>query len=67
MTWRIQKLFTVAAIAAALLINSLPAKPAEGLAPAKPAPTAPERQKKAASPSDCLGGFIELLISRSAA
>lgn len=67
MTWRIQKLFTVAAIAAALLINSLPAKP-EQPTPAKPAQaTSKSAKKPAPAPSVCLGGIIDLVISRSAA
>ena len=67
MTWRIQKLFTVAAIAAALLINALPAKPADQIAGAKPAPTAPKPQKKAPATAYCLGSFFDALFSRSAA
>lgn len=65
MTWRIQKLFTVAAIAAALLINSLPAKP-ETTAPSKPVPAISKSRKKP-GPSYCLGEIIEVLVSRSAA
>jgi hypothetical protein len=55
MTWRIQKLFTLAAIAAALLINSLPARPG---------PMAP---KAAPNPKYCLDELIQVVISRNAA
>jgi len=81
MTWRILKLSSVAAIAAVLLIGSLPAgaesRPAakapreQAKSPpvtAKSPPPAPEPATKAdKSPALCLGRLIDIVRQRSAA
>ena len=74
MTWRIQKLFSIAAIAAALLINSLPAKPESVDRPAQAAASVPKKAKtakvaKKVEPSSklCLDELIGVLVSRKAA